>query len=176
MAVRKALILDTSILCVVIGIPGKEVCGPKDNLWTQERVTNKLEAERQAGATLVLPLATVIETGNHIAQSKQGDRIKMAQELAAMMFNAASGEIPWAAFAEQQNLWNADALRYIAEKWPLQAAQGFSMGDFTIVSVADQYRQAGFYVEIFTGDQGLKAMEPIPPSPKLLKRRRRQRE
>jgi hypothetical protein len=121
MTVRKVLILDTSILCVVIGIPGKEVCGPKDNLWTQERVKNKLEVERQTGTTLVLPLATVIETGNHIAQSKQGDRVKMAQDLSAMMVSAANGEIPWAAFAEQQNLWNADALRYIAEKWPLQA-------------------------------------------------------
>lgn len=176
MTARKALILDTSIVCVMIGIPGKTECGSDTDRWTQTRVHEKLETEKAGGTTLVLPLATIIETGNHIAQAKQGDRYTMATKLGSMMFNAASGEVPWTAFAEQQDLWNAESLMNLAEHWPRRAVEKVSLGDFTISEVAKRYRQAGFAVEIFTGDQGLKAMEPLPPSStKLPQPRRRHR-
>ena len=44
--------------------------------------------------------------------------------------------------------------------WPTLAASGLSIGDTTIKDVAEFYLEAGYQVEILTGDEGLKAYEP----------------
>ncbi len=43
------------------------------------------------------------------------------------------------------------------------ALQKLSLGDTTIKDVAEHYAQMGNDVEILTGDQGLKAYEPVKP-------------
>jgi len=73
---RKVMIMDTSILCVWLGVPGMATCGPDQDKWNKPRVDNKINAEIDARSTLVLPLATLIETGNHIAQAKHSRREK----------------------------------------------------------------------------------------------------
>jgi hypothetical protein len=62
---RKVLLIDTSLLCVWLKVPGKETAG--NNNWNFELVEQKIQTEINQGTILVLPLATVIETGNHIA-------------------------------------------------------------------------------------------------------------
>ena len=64
----KILIVDTSIMCVWLKVPGKEVAG-KSNEYTYDIVARHIEEERLKGTKLVLPIATIIETGNHIAHS-----------------------------------------------------------------------------------------------------------
>ncbi|HYX16161.1 MAG TPA: hypothetical protein VE944_17685 [Nostoc sp.] len=65
---RKVLLIDTSLLCVWLQVPGRETAG--NNEGDFERVNQKIQAEIDTLTTLVLPLAAVIETGNHIAQAK----------------------------------------------------------------------------------------------------------
>ncbi|HEY9747165.1 MAG TPA: hypothetical protein V6C63_00585 [Allocoleopsis sp.] len=167
---RKVLIIDTSILCVWLQIPGKTTCGSSSNQWNKERVEKVLEAEIRAATTLVLPLATILETGNHIAQaSSQG--YETAQALAKLMAAAADEKTPWAAFTDQSVLWEAEALKKLAVEWPNLAARRISIGDATIKTVAEHYARSGYQVEIFTGDEGLKAYEP--PVPVKPPRRRR---
>lgn len=60
---QKVLIVDTSILCAWLGVPGKETCGAKSDRWDQNKVKQKIEAEKKQNTTFVLPLATIIETG-----------------------------------------------------------------------------------------------------------------
>lgn len=161
---RKVLVMDTSILCVWLGVTGKETCGPPGDRWNRKRVDELIERERDDGTTFVLPLASIIETGNHIAQSK-GDRHAEAKKLARLMVETADGKSPWAAFTRQSELWQTDALKSLAATWPALAAQRLSIGDATIEEVAKLYEKLGFSVEILTGDQGLKAREPIQPRP-----------
>ena len=104
----KVLVIDTSILCVWLGVPDKETCGPEHDKWTRIRVDEKIRSETGHDVTFVLPLAS----------------------------------------------------------------RGFSLGDATIKDVADYYSVSGFVVEILTGDQELKAYEPLKP---VLVPRRRQR-
>jgi hypothetical protein len=78
---------------------------------------------------------------------------------------------PWAAFSEQGELWNDENLRRLSTDWPNLAAAKVSLGDATITDVAEYYAKSGYSVEIFTGDQGLKAFEP--PSPPPVPRRRK---
>lgn len=126
--------------------------------------------EKKDGTTFVLPVASIIETGNHIAHSF-GDRHKLGVSFADMICETADNSSPWAAFTEQSALWLPEKLKALAEKWKKTVVSGQSIGDALIVDVADYYAKMGFIVEIYTGDEGLKAYEP--QSTNLKPRRRK---
>ena len=168
----KVLIMDTSILCVWLKVPGKETCGTGENGWDYEKVNVKVTEELAAKTTFVLPLASIIETGNHISQCP-GNPYNVALSFADLIKKTANNETPWAAFTVQSELWTDDKLKELAEIWPRMAASRISLGDATIKDVADYYNVQGFTVEIFTGDQGLKAYEPIAAPVAITTPRRR---
>lgn len=169
---KKVLIIDTSILCVWLEVPGMDDCGPDDDKWNKHRLDKKIQGEEQAHTTFVLPLASIIETGNHIAQAAHNRR-ERGQALADLMRMSANEQTPWAAFSEQSTLWSPEKLIRLADAWPELANQKLSLGDATIKDVAEYYAQMNFQVEILTGDQGLKAYEPRVPA-ELPRRRARQ--
>lgn len=49
---RKVLVIDTSVLCVWLKVPGKETCGPSKALVTYEMVSEKIEEEKKKVKTL----------------------------------------------------------------------------------------------------------------------------
>lgn len=160
---KKVLILDTNILCVWLEVPRMADCGPDDDKWDRQRIADKIAAEEQDTTTFVLPLASIIETGNHIAKAVHSRR-ERGQALAELMKKSANQETPWAAFSEQSVLWSPEKLVTLADAWPDLAAQKLSLGDATIKDVAEYYAQMGYRVEILTGDAGLKAYEPAAPA------------
>ncbi|EDN66404.1 conserved hypothetical protein [Beggiatoa sp. PS] len=177
---KKVQVMDTSILLVWLGVPAKDTL--KDVTWDKAYVENLIKQEEAKGTTLVLPLATLIEAGNHIAQVKAPHaqkRYPLAKKLADILVKAIDEESPWAAFTEQSVLWEKDTLKALAEEWPSLAAKanakkdkgGLSMGDVTIKRVAEYYTKMGNSVEILTGDEGLKSYQPIPPKPPRRRRR-----
>ncbi len=166
---KKVLIIDTSILCVYLKVPYMDDCGSDNHKWNYQRISKKINSEINQNSLLVLPLATLIETGNHIAQAN-GDRYASAMKFSNIIKKTAAAEEPWAAFTFQSKLWNEENLIKLATDWPSLAVSGLSIGDTTIKDVADYYMKAGFQVEILTGDEGLKAYEPKPVN---LPRRRR---
>jgi len=159
---RKVIIFDTSVLCCWLKVPRKDTCGPENDKWDFERISKKIEDELKRSSTFVLPLAAIIETGNHITQAA-GDRYVLAQSLAEIIRRTAAGTEPWAAFSQQSPLWDNANLEKLAEEWPKMAAEKLSIGDATIKDVADYYSASGCNVEILTGDQGLKVHQPITP-------------
>jgi hypothetical protein len=162
---RKVLIIDTSILCVYLGVPGKETSGSDHDKWDKKRVDARFLEEQDNGTTFILPLATIIETGNHIAQGAL-KRYEIAQVFADILIKVADGVIPWAVFTTQlDELWSPEKLKELALEWPALASSKISIGDATIKSVAEYYATVGFEVEILTGDGGLKAYQPANPAP-----------
>ncbi|MGM3185370.1 hypothetical protein [Dickeya oryzae] len=159
---RKVLIIDTSILCVWLEIPGMLDCGRDSDKWNKDRIDAKIESEKKNSTTFVLPLATIIETGNHIAQAAHSRR-ERALLLAEIMKDSANQKTPWAAFSEQSTLWSPEKLITLADAWPELANQKLSLGDTTIKDVAEYYASMGYQVEILTGDEGLKSYEPAAP-------------
>lgn len=133
--------------------------GPINDKWNYERVSSKITEEINGKTILVLPMATLIETGNHIAQAR-GEIYAIAQDLAVIIKKVANEEEPWAAFTAQSELWNEESLVELANEWPDLAVQKLSIGDITIKNVAKYYSDAGYQVEILTADQGLKSYEP----------------
>lgn len=154
---KKVLILDTSVLCCLFNVAGKSTCGPVADKWDQQRIQNLLEKEK--AATIVLPLATIVETGNHISQAG-ARRYEAAKDFCEKLISVADAESPWAAFSEQADIWTPENLKKIAQSWPGEAAAGLSIGDATIKDVAEYYAKTGMAVEIITGDAGLKAYQP----------------
>ena len=120
---KKVLIFDTSVLCVWLKVPGKETCGPEGNLLTYDIVNAKIEEEKQQGTTFVLPIASIIETGNHIAHSA-GDRHVVGHAFADIISATADQISPWAAFTEQSELWKKDNLKVLAERWKENVLSG----------------------------------------------------
>jgi len=156
---KKVLIIDTSVLCVWLRVPGKESCGHDADQWDWDRVEKKIKEENQNHSTFVLPLATIIETGNHISQASKSRR-ERGKALADLIRKSADQQSPWAAFSEQDMLWKPDKLKKLADTWPDLAARSLSLGDATIKDVAEYYAESGCEVEILTGDGGLKAYQP----------------
>lgn len=168
---RKVLVIDTSIFCVLLEIPGKEYCGTDSDKWTKKRIDKKINDEKENKSTLILPFATIIETGNHIANSNR-ERRKYALLLAEIIRKCTNKEEPWAAFYEQSHIEANKWLEDLAEKWPDYVSEKISLGDFTIKQVADFYSEAGYEVEILTGDNQLKTYAPIQ-TPSIPRRKQR---
>lgn len=169
---RKVLIMDTSILCVWLNVPGMATCGPDDDKWDKPRVNEKIETEINNLSTLVLPLSTLIETGNHIAQASHS-RKERGEDLGELMRLSADEQTPWAAFSDQYTLWTPQKLKELSEYWPdLAQGQRLSLGDATIKDVAEYYSEIGWEIKILTGDHGLKAYEPTAPA-EIPRRRQR---
>ena len=167
---KKVLMIDTSFMCVWLQVPGMETCGPDDNRWDYKRVDTVIKKEINENATLILPWATIIETGNHIAQAN-GSKYKVIGQFVDYIFEALDGNRPWAAFMGQSGLLEKDALRNTLDRWRETAIGGQSLGDALIVDVAKYYEAYAAEVVILTGDEGLKAYEPSPK--RMIPRRRR---
>jgi len=95
----KVVIFDTSILCCWLQIPGKETYGPSHDQWDKSRIDLTIQQEKSNNSTFVLPLATIIETGNHIAQIAGNRRFSLAQSLSNLILKTAEASEPWAAFS-----------------------------------------------------------------------------
>ncbi len=153
----KILIVDTSIMCVWLKVPGRETTG-KNNEFTYDIVAQHIEEEREKGTKLVLPIATIIETGNLIAHAN-GNKERSIGEFSSMIISSAKGEMPWIAIDMQHSLWNIDNLSALVEDWRKTAiSERQSIGDAAIVQIAKQFAPT-CEVEIFTGDGGLKNYE-----------------
>lgn len=169
---KKVIIFDTCVLCCWFNVPGKTTCGPEHDKWDHQRINDIIERERDKQTIFVLPLASIIEMGNHIALSS-GDRYTLATQFASYIALTAENVSPWAAFNEQDTLWSKEAMNKLSTMWPTLATQGIGIGDATIKNVADFYAESGYNVELLTGDQGLKAH--APQTPPLVPRRRTNR-
>lgn len=80
--------IDTSVMANMLKIPGK--CNAAESV--QEEFKQVIEAKE----VLILPIATIIETGNHIAHIDSGNiRRTIAQKFGEYLRKTAEGEAPW---------------------------------------------------------------------------------
>ncbi len=159
---RKLRIIDTSVLCVWLQVHGFNHCGSAQDLWDYARIKNELAVAEQSGEQFILPLAVIIETGNHIAQSN-GNRYQTAQRLVDCIQKTATDESPWVFFGHQTDFWAPEQLISLAKEWLDHVVGQASMGDISIKQVAEHYARTGAKVLIFTGDSGLRSFQPSQP-------------
>lgn len=86
---RTVTFIDTSVLVEVLRVPGKS--------QQPAEVTAELRARTGAGESMILPTATIIETGNHIAKVGDGTaRRTVAERFAKVLEATIAGDVPWA--------------------------------------------------------------------------------
>lgn len=163
MTSKSVLIVDTNLLCVWLKIPGMETCGAAGNEWDFKRVDDEIKTALELGYWLVLPLATLIETGNHIAHTPQY-RLERANALGEIMTKVADGESPWTVFHHQTELWSPEHIKDLSQTWPPLAQNKLAMGDATIKKVGEYYAKLGSEVHFLTADAQLKAHQPEGPT------------
>lgn len=82
-------LIDTTIFCEVLEVP--RMCSEPRGAFLAT-----LKRKIEDGETLLLPMATILETGNHIGQNGDGQkRREAAQRFADMVTKAIEGKIPF---------------------------------------------------------------------------------
>lgn len=120
-------IVDTSIFCNVLDIPGKN----------QDRgdVLAILREHIKAEWSLLLPMAAIIETGNHIGHLKSGGhRRRYAGLFRDQVHKACNGEAPWVTTPFPDK----DSILEWLDDFPEHATRGLGFGDRSIVAEFDR--------------------------------------
>jgi hypothetical protein len=124
-------IIDTSIFLNLLNVPNRNN--------QQKEVDQDFLEYVELGATFVLPMATIVETGNHIAQNGDGGtRRASAQRFCEQVGAAFSGEAPYQ-ISEFPN--SIDVLTWLNKfpdlagqnKSPAKTTEGTSFGDLSII-------------------------------------------
>jgi hypothetical protein len=154
------VLLDTSVLCEVLAIPN---LSSNSNRF-QKALTGKIGA----GDTLLLPMTSILETGNHIGQCAMDGQIRRnaAQTFVRFVSQALKGELPFRPTpffqAEELATWLAEL-----PDWAMRSdakGKGSGLGDLTIQK--EWARQCGLNpgrrVYIWSLDQQLQRFDRPP--------------
>lgn len=146
-------IIDTSVFCNVLRIPNRD--------QDHARAMAELASHLAAGYTLLLPLAAIFETGNHIAQSGPGRvRRDVAERFVQQVRAAFADEAPWTptpmATPEEFAGW--------LNLFPDHAMRGTGLGDLSIIKTWE--RQCELHqarrVFIWSYDAHLRSFDRMP--------------
>jgi hypothetical protein len=116
-------LIDTTVFCNIIPVPGLD----QDRNAVLEELANLIRHR----VTLLLPMAAVLETGNHVAQCAGGGRVKRktAERFCRQVIDAIDGTAPWTPTPFR----DVDALREWLGEFPDHAMQGTGMGDMSMI-------------------------------------------
>lgn len=122
------VLIDTSVLCEVLAVPGLSANAGKFQKELKEKIG--------ASDTLLLPMTSILETGNHIGQCAMDGQIrrKAAQTFVRFVSQALKGDLPFRPTpffeAEELALWLAEL-----PDWAMRSdtkGKGSGLGDLTI--------------------------------------------
>ncbi|MGR9105354.1 MAG: hypothetical protein ACU843_00330 [Gammaproteobacteria bacterium] len=115
-------VVDTSVFCNILDIPGRN--------QDRAQAFEDLKAYLNNGITLLLPLAAVYETGNHIAHLGDGRiRRNSAVRFAEEVRNAINGHSPWT----PTPIPDQEAMIGWLDQFPDYAMREISLADLSII-------------------------------------------
>lgn len=152
--------IDTSIFLNVINVPGRS----QHHVEVMDELKALIKTKDSA---LVLPFATIIETGNHIAHCGDGQqKRKAAEKFRECIDKTIHNKAPWQYYGNQMT---KEDLQAICDKFPDCAMRGQGFGDLSIVRAYEKYKSetpAIHKIRIWSLDAHLKdiydeTIEPI---------------
>ncbi|HEX7640554.1 MAG TPA: type II toxin-antitoxin system VapC family toxin [Burkholderiaceae bacterium] len=115
------VIVDTSVLLNILDVPGRNE--------GKSQVLVELSQMIDACDHLFIPMAAIVEAGNHIAQIRNGrHRRSAAERLITEVRKAMADEVPW----KPINFPSNQAVLCWLDAFPDAAMQGLGMGDLSI--------------------------------------------
>ena len=146
-------LLDTSVLCEVLEVPNRH--------QSQAAIGQELRRKIQADEWLLLPMISILETGNHIGQNGDGrQRRETAERFVRFVEQALAGKAPFTPtpFFEPESL-----LAWLRE-FPDWAMRSRGLGDLTIFQ--EFHRQRALHrkrrVYIWSLDEHLSSYDRRP--------------
>ena len=143
--------IDTSVFVELLNIPGM------NELYTE--LKKEYELFYKNGDTFVLPVAVLVETGNHIAHIPDGAlRRNIALKFVNLVEKAISTEDNWNVMPEISE----DVLREILVNFPNHASSEIGFGDVSIIEQFEDYwknRQPIGEMRIWSLDNHLSAYQ-----------------
>lgn len=148
------VLVDTSILLNVVNVAGRN--------QQRAEVLRALELRIRHNDHLFIPLAAIIETGNHIAHVDDGGlRRQAALRFTQVIEEALKDSAPW----KPLNFPNrADLLAWLGS-FPDSAMRKVGMGDLSIQKEWEQLCQKFpmSQVVIWSADNDLRGFDRVPP-------------
>lgn len=116
------VIVDTSVFLNVLDVPAFN--------QNRDEILDQFERLLGAGNSLLLPMAAVFETGDHITDLRDGRlRRQYAERFRAQVHKALNGEAPWTLIP----LPESDQLSGWLEGFPDHAMRGVGLSDLSII-------------------------------------------
>lgn len=139
------VIVDTSVLLNILDVPGRNESRPA--------VLVELEKLIDTEHHLFIPMAAIVEVGNHIARLGNGaQRRSVAERFVAEVKKALANEAPWRPINFPSN---HEVLGWL-DAFPDAAMQGLGMGDLSIkqewLDLCAKYRMSRVRVWTLDGD------------------------
>jgi hypothetical protein len=139
------VIVDTNVVVCLLNIPGEDT----------ERRSQVIEEYRQCMHRkdfLVLPVATIIETGNHVARCGDGWRIAKRFAEFVRRISSTTGPSPFPGI----NFFDEEDLMAWLDDFPEYAKGRIEMADFTMIKECERLRaRTDRRVRIWSLDAGL---------------------
>ena len=152
MRTRKVTFIDTSVFCNLLPVPGRD--------QDRSQVLKEL-LPRQASDTLILPVTTIIETGNLIAQLASANlRRSTAARLVETLRLIRDGRAPWAL---HEFAWDQTVIEDLIDgcgtgrALHIHAESKVGVGDLAILAEMRSYARRVQYVtvDVWTLDTNL---------------------
>lgn len=146
-------LVDTSVFLEILNVPSKA----SHHTEILEQLSLRVERDNEA---LFLPMATIIETGNHIGQNGDGrQRRACAERFVKQVGLALSGRSPF----KPIHFLEAQALRAWLTEFPDHAGRGSGLGDLSIIKDWQQLCDQNPYrrVYIWSLDQHLSGYDRL---------------
>ena len=122
-------LIDTSVFVEVLAVFGRSA--------RHKAVLGQLEQKIEGGESLFLPMATILETGNHIAHNGDGtQRRKLASRFVEQVELALEGKSPFTPMVFPRR----DSIRDWLAMFPDFAMRGQGLGDLSIVQDWERMR------------------------------------
>ncbi len=148
--------VDTGVLLNLLDVPHKNS--------DREGVVREFKHLVSSGCLLIIPIAAVVEVGNHIAQLPGDLARDRAKRFVDFLRRSIGGQPPWVVSGAR---WDTDYLRALVEGNHRPglvdlATQGIGSGDASIMLEIDRYRArtdlpSGQPVRLWTLDRSLTA-------------------
>lgn len=133
---RRVVFLDTSILLNFLEVPRKSS--------QRAEVLRRFKELRKpaAGVLLVIPIAAVVEVGNHLAQLQREERVRPCKAFGDLLRAAVAGTVP---FVLSGAGWDGDFLTRLIDgptpdrRMDVLCQRGVGAGDASILLEVEHY-------------------------------------
>jgi predicted nucleic acid-binding protein len=142
---KRGVIVDTSVLLNIVDVPGRN--------QDRDAVLDRLGELIDSGDHLFIPMAAIVEVGNHIAHVGNGAHRRAAAERFVLdVRRALSNEAPWKPINFPSN---EEVLSWL-DAFPDAATRGIGMGDLSIKKeweeLCQRHRMSRVWVWSLDGD------------------------